>query len=123
MQPVFNMAEGSLLLRKIAQASRDAFLLFDADWRITFCNAGATRLMRRAEDELVGCFLCEVAPEILANEPPAAPGSGVADGFSVERSRRQWLVQPLFNATGRIEGGFCIHQGPRSPSQAELQLR
>jgi PAS domain S-box-containing protein len=43
----------------------DGFLLLDADWRITYINAQAERIVMRSRAELLGCNMWEEFPEAV----------------------------------------------------------
>lgn len=47
--------------REIVDGVGDGFLSLDADWRITDCNSGAERLLRRRRDDLLGLKLWNIA--------------------------------------------------------------
>lgn len=47
--------------REIVDGVADGFISLGADWRITDCNAGAERLLRRERDDLLGLRLWSVA--------------------------------------------------------------
>src|SRR5512132_897173 len=135
MQAFFSVAGNLSLLRQIASASRDALLVFDTCWRVTLCNAAASRLLGLPEHEGVGRFLWQVAPETTSHSWfGALPQAGVADAARIERLQqlareaagchdRTWLIQPLFDGTGRVAGGICTHQGSGWSGEAERQLR
>ncbi|MGZ8409072.1 MAG: putative bifunctional diguanylate cyclase/phosphodiesterase [Hyphomicrobium sp.] len=134
MHAVFSMAGNLSVLREIASASREAFLVFDTSWRVTLCNAAASRLMGLHEHEVEGRLLWQIAPEIMPHEPfDAPPEGGMADGVGIERlpplageptgrHGRKWFVQPLLDETGQVVGGLCIHEGSGWSGEVERQL-
>jgi PAS domain S-box-containing protein len=46
----------------------DAFYTLDSDWRFTYVNDEAERLLRRSRDELVGQALWEIFPQVVGTE-------------------------------------------------------
>jgi PAS domain S-box-containing protein len=68
----------------VLEATGDAFLALDRDWRCTYLNPRAEQLFGRGARELVGRALWEVAPEALGTESERACRRAVADRTPVE---------------------------------------
>ncbi len=52
--------------RDILETVSDGFYQVDRDWRFTYCNGAAARLLRRRPDELLGKVVWDVFPEAIA---------------------------------------------------------
>ncbi|MEO8524595.1 MAG: PAS domain-containing protein [Caldimonas sp.] len=55
-------------LANILGSITDALLTLDRDWRFTFANAEALRMLRRPSDDLVGSNIWEELPELAGTE-------------------------------------------------------
>jgi PAS domain S-box-containing protein len=80
--------------REIVEGVGDGFLSMDTDWRITDCNAGAERLLRRQRNDLLGLKVWSIAG--LAKDSAFA---GV--GRRVARSGRPEEAEFTFRANRR----------------------
>jgi PAS domain S-box-containing protein len=61
---------------RLLESMTDAFAAFDDDWRYTFLNAEAERLLGRSRDELLGRVVWDVFPE--ARDGPAWDSAQIA---------------------------------------------
>jgi diguanylate cyclase (GGDEF)-like protein/PAS domain S-box-containing protein len=64
-------AELQAMSRKLAgtlEAMTDAFYTLDREWRITYLNAAAERLLRRPRDELLGKLVWDAYPDLMGTE-------------------------------------------------------
>ena len=53
----------------ILESVTDAFYAFDADWRFTYVNRQAERLLRRPREEMLGRIVWEEFPEAVGTRP------------------------------------------------------
>lgn len=125
---VLAQAEQTRLAERLAETLEtitDAFLTIDREWRVTYANGEATRLLRRERDELVGREIWEVLPH--------APGTPFEDALRRAATERvtvklveyyppfdQWLgVRVFFSAQG-----LAVYLSDVSElHRAEAQLR
>lgn len=67
--------ESQVLARRLAQtmaAMSDGLGLLDEDWRVTYVNDAAARIVGRPADELIGIDLLEMFPELEGSDALAA---------------------------------------------------
>jgi PAS domain S-box-containing protein len=98
--------------REIVEGVADGFLSLDADWRITDCNAGAARLLRRQRQDLVGLrfwgvtglpkdsAFADLARRVVRRGRPEE----AEFAYRAERRRRLLLVRafPLAEGVGAV---------------------
>lgn len=66
------------------EATSDAVYCLDVEWRFTYANANATRLLQRERGELLGAVVWDVFPEALDSEVGVAFRRARKDRESVE---------------------------------------
>src|SRR5690606_13634234 len=62
----------------------DAFFMVDRDWRFTFLNSEAERVLERPRDELLGVALWDAFPEALDTEAHREYTRAMRENRSVE---------------------------------------
>ncbi|MGY1727729.1 SpoIIE family protein phosphatase [Geodermatophilus sp. SYSU D01062] len=60
--------EGDARVSRILETMRSAFFALDREWRFTYVNAEAERVLRRGRDELVGGDLWELFPAAVGSD-------------------------------------------------------
>ena len=80
--------------REIVEGVGEGFISVDADWRVTDCNSGAERLLRRRRDDLLDLKFLNITG--------FAKDSAFAElGLRVARSRRPEEAELTYRADGR----------------------
>lgn len=86
----------------------DAFFTVDHDWRFTYVNGEAERVLFRKREELLGCNVWEEFPEAVDSEVYPAYHGAVASG---EAAHLEFFYPPL-------ETWFEVHAYPSSEGLA-----
>lgn len=69
--------------RAILERITDAFVALDHDWRFTYVNLEAERLLRHSSADLLGANIWEVFPSVVGSPTYVAYQRAMADGISV----------------------------------------
>ncbi|HEX8386607.1 MAG TPA: PAS domain S-box protein, partial [Rubricoccaceae bacterium] len=86
-------AEASHRTTEILESIGDGFFALDADWRMTYVNGEAERVLRRSREDLLGQNIWDALPEVR----------GTAFQSEFERARRD-DVTVQFTAVGPVSG-------------------
>jgi PAS domain S-box-containing protein len=115
-------------LKEVLESIGDAFYSVDADWRITYVNAQAARLLAHSPEALVGRMFWDVFPKVQGDPSPARRFllEAMADRQSREmevlsRSVRRWMLLRVYP---RADGGLsAFSQDITERKQMEESLR
>jgi PAS domain S-box-containing protein len=115
-------------LKEVLESIGDAFYSVDADWRITYVNAQAARLLAHSPEALVGRMFWDVFPKAQGDPSPAKRFllESMADRQSREmevlsRSVKRWMLLRVYP---RADGGLsAFSQDITERKQMEESLR
>jgi PAS domain S-box-containing protein len=115
-------------LKEVLESIGDAFCSVDADWRITYVNAQAARLLSRPPEELLGRIFWDVFPRTQGDPSPARRFllQAMADRQSREmevlsRAVNRWMLLRVYP---RADGGLsAFSQDITERKQMEETLR
>jgi PAS domain S-box-containing protein len=115
-------------LKEVLESIGDAFYSVDADWRITYVNAQAARLLAHSPEALVGRMFWDVFPKVQGDPSPARRFllDAMADRQSREmevlsRSVKRWMLLRVYP---RADGGLsAFSQDITERKQMEESLR
>jgi PAS domain S-box-containing protein len=78
--------------RQIVDGLADGYVSFDADWRLTDCNAAAEQVLKRGRQDLLGCKLWDLAG-LTPDAPFAALAQRVAESRTPEGAELTYRVE------------------------------
>jgi PAS domain S-box-containing protein len=98
-------------MRAILESITDAFFALDADWRFTYINAEAERVMGRPRKELQGRSILEVFPQVRDTTFHAEGRRAVAEWMAVEVEEQiagagSWFAISAYPAR---DGGLLVY--------------
>ncbi len=110
----------------VLQSITDAFAVFDREWRFTYVNPEAERLLRMPREELLGKVHWEVFPETLGTIVEQEYRRATRDQVSIEfeyyhEPRQRWFV---IRGYPTLEGGLSNYfRDITEQKRAEAALR
>lgn len=115
-------------LTAFAEAARHALIVFDADWRVTCCNAAAADTSGQTVPALAGSDIEVTIPGLRsAFESAARAGSRLNDQGTfehiIELSCGEWVLRITLDADDRPTGGFCVRRSASTESRVADELR
>ena len=110
---------------RILESITDAFFALDADWRFTYVNAQAERLLFRTREELLGCNMWEEFPEAVGSRSHRKYERAVREQITVSfedyyAPLATWFENSLFPSPN---GLFVYFRDINARKQSEETLR